>query len=89
VGVDYSWRDRIYFTEFNTSDAQQDAYGKLDLSASLRSEDSGWRLYGFVRNATDESAIGSMAIVSPLLGSVRVVNLIPPRHFGIGLDVSF
>ncbi len=89
ASADYAWRGRYYFTEFNTPDALQKAYGKLDLAASIRPEDGRWRLYAFLRNATDRRAIGSMAIVSPLLGSVRMVNLIPPRHFGVGLDVNF
>lgn len=89
VSADYAWRAKSYFTEFNTADAVQKAYGRLDLAASIQPRDNGWRLYAYLRNATDERAIGSMAIVSPLLGSVRIVNLIPPRNFGVGLDVDF
>jgi iron complex outermembrane receptor protein len=89
VSADYAWRDKYYFTEFNTADAAQRAYGKLDLAASIQPRDNRWRLYGYLRNATNVQAIGSMAIVSPLLGSLRLVNLIAPRNFGIGLDVDF
>lgn len=87
--ADYVWRDRFFFTEFNTADAQQDAYGTLNVSGSLSPAQGRWRVRAFVRNLTDETAIGSMAIVSPLLGSVRLINLIPARHFGIGLEVNF
>jgi len=51
--------------------------------------DKRFRVYAFLRNATNENVIGSMAIVSPLLGSVRIVNLLPPRTFGIGANVNF
>jgi iron complex outermembrane receptor protein len=89
LGADYAWRDRYFFTEFNTADAAQKAYGKLDLAASIQPRNDRWRLYAYLRNATNETAVGSMAIVSPLLGSVRMVNLIPPRHFGVGLEMNF
>ncbi len=87
--ADYSWRSKYYFTEFNTSDAKQNGYGKLDLSLAFEPGHGGWRVYGYVHNLTKENVIGSMAIVSPLLGSVRIINLIPPRNFGIGGSVNF
>lgn len=87
--VDYVWRDTVYFTEFNTPDAKQDAYGLLNLSASLRSAERGWALYGYVKNATNETAITSMSIASPLLGAARQVTYTPPREFGIGLSLDF
>jgi iron complex outermembrane receptor protein len=87
--VDYVWRDTVYFTEFNTPDAKQDAYGLLNLSASLRSAERGWALYGYVKNATNETAITSMSIASPLLGAARQVTYTPPREFGIGVSFDF
>ncbi len=87
--VDYAWRDKYFFTEFNTADAMQDAYGTIDLSASLASESGWWRAYAFLRNLTDETTANALTINSSLLGSSRLVNLNPPRRFGIGVDVSF
>ena len=85
----YAYRSRYFFTEFNTADAQQKGYGKLDASVSFAPGHGGWKVYAFVHNITDENVIGSMAIVSPLLGSVRIVNLIPPRNFGVGASLNF
>lgn len=88
-GVNYAYRSSYYFSEFNTADARQRGYGLLDFSLTLEPGDKRFRVYAFVRNATDRNVIGSMAIVSPLLGSVRIVNLLPPRTFGIGANVNF
>lgn len=85
----YSWRSEYFFTEFNTADASQDSYGRLDLALSWTAPDGSWSVSAFGRNLTDETVIGSMAIVSPLLGSVRVVSLEPPRHFGVRLGHRF
>jgi iron complex outermembrane receptor protein len=87
--LDYAYRSHYFFTEFNTPDARQNGYGKLDVAISFEPGRGNWKLYGYVRNVTDENVIGSMAIVSPLLGSVRVVNLIPPRNFGVGASLKF
>jgi len=89
ITANYSWRSEYFFTEFNTPDASQDAFGRLDLGVSWTDASDTWTLSAFARNVTDETAIGSMAIVSPLLGSVRVVSLEPPRHFGVRLAYGF
>ncbi len=87
--VDYVWRDRFYFTEFNTPDAMQEAYGLLNLSASLRPSQGRWKLYGYVKNAGNVTALSSMSISSPVLGSARTVNYVPPRYVGLGVSYDF
>ncbi|HMC14336.1 MAG TPA: TonB-dependent receptor [Albitalea sp.] len=87
--ADYAWRDKVYFTEFNTADAMQDAYGMLNLAASFRPTSGRWKLYGYVRNANNKTALTSMSIASPVLGGARTVNYTPPRHFGVGFTYDF
>jgi outer membrane receptor protein involved in Fe transport len=87
--ADYVWRGRYYFTEFNTPDAVQPAYGLLNLAASIKPADGHWRLYGYVKNATDKTAITSMSIASPILGAARQVTYTPPRQFGVGVALDF
>ena len=87
--ADYVWRDKVYFTEFNTDDAKQDAYGMLNLAASVRPTNGPWRLYGYVKNATNKTALTSMSIASPILGGARTVNYTPPRHIGVGFSYDF
>ncbi|NRF68931.1 TonB-dependent receptor [Aquincola sp. S2] len=87
--ADVVWRSKVFFTEFNTADAVQDSYGMLNLSASIRPANGKWKVYGWVRNATDKTAITSMSIASPLLGAARQVTYTPPRQFGIGASLEF
>ncbi len=87
--ADYAWRDKYYFSEFNYADEEQGAYGTVDLSATLTPQKGSWRAYAYVRNLTDETTINSMTVNSPLLGSSRLVNLNPPRRFGVGLRYEF
>lgn len=89
LSAQMSYRSEYYFTEFNTQDARQEAATQVDLSLDWLSADEMWRVNVFARNLTDEEVISSMAIVSPLLGSVRVVSLVPPRHFGISFNYYF
>jgi len=87
--ADYVWRSKYYFTEFNTEDASQNSFGMLNLSASLRPTKGPWKLYGYVRNANNATALTSMTIASPILGGARTVNYTPPRHYGIGFTYDF
>lgn len=89
LGGDYVRRSKLYFTEFNTPDAMQGAYGTFNLSASIRSSAGGWKLYGFVRNATNTTALTSMSISSSFLGFARQVTYTPPREFGIGVKLDY
>ena len=83
------WRSEYYFTEFNTADARQPGFARIDLGAAWTSPDRNWQVNVFARNLTDRRVLSSLAVVSPLLGSVRVASLEPPRHFGIGIERRF
>lgn len=83
------WRSEYFFTEFNTADARQGGFARFDLGAVWTSPDGGWAVNVFARNLTDRRVLSSLAVVSPLLGSVRVASLEPPRHFGIGIERRF
>jgi outer membrane receptor protein involved in Fe transport len=87
--ADYMRRSKIYFTEFNTPDAMQEGYGLLNFAASIEPDARGWKFYGYVRNATNTTAITSMLITGRNLGSTRQVTYTPPRQFGIGVAVDF
>ncbi len=84
-----SWRSDFYFTEFNTPDALQKGYGKLDIGVSWTSPNGAMTLSAYGRNLTDETTLSSMSVVSPLLGSLRVASYDPPRHFGVTIARSF
>lgn len=83
------WRSQYFFTEFNTADARQASFARFDLGAVWTSADDRWAVNIFARNLTDRRVLSSVAAVSPLLGSVRVASLEPPRHFGVGIERRF
>ena len=87
--IEASYQDKVYFTEFNNSDAEQDAYGLLNLMAGYEGGDGKWSVTGWVRNATDEFIYSNNIITAPLYGSVRVGSLLPPRTFGLTLSLNF
>ncbi|MEY2919683.1 MAG: hypothetical protein RL261_988 [Pseudomonadota bacterium] len=87
--IEASYQDKVYFTEFNNSDAEQDAYGLLNLMAGYEGGDGKWSVTGWVRNATDEFVYSNNIITAPLYGSVRVGSLLPPRTYGLTLAVNF
>jgi iron complex outermembrane receptor protein len=87
--IEASYQDTVYFTEFNNSDAEQDAYGLLNLMAGYEGGDGKWSVTGWVRNATDEFVYSNNIITAPLYGSVRVGSLLPPRTYGLTLSLNF
>lgn len=87
--IEASYQDKVYFTEFNNSDAEQDAYGLLNLLAGYEGGDGKWSVTGWVRNATDEFIYSNNIITAPLYGSVRVGSLLPPRTYGLTLSLNF
>jgi iron complex outermembrane receptor protein len=84
-----AYQGRVYFTEFNNSDATQSGYGLINASAGWESSDSRWSATGWVRNAGDKFAIANNIISAPLYASVRVGTVIPPRTYGITLGYKF
>ena len=87
--IEASYQDTVYFTEFNNSDAEQEAYGLLNLMAGYEGGDGKWSVTGWVRNATDEFVYSNNIITAPLYGSVRVGSLLPPRTYGLTLALNF
>ena len=87
--IEASYQDKVYFTEFNNSDAEQDAYGLLNLKAGYEGSEGKWSVMGWIRNATDEFIYSNNIITAPLYGSVRVGSLLPPRTYGLTLSVNF
>jgi iron complex outermembrane recepter protein len=87
--IEASYQDDVYFTEFNNSDAYQEAYGLVNVMAGYEGGDGKWSAMGWVRNATDEFIYSNNIITAPLYGSVRVGSLLPPRTYGLTLSFNF
>lgn len=89
IGAQYAWRSRLYFNEFNDRDNSQASGGVLNLSASLKTSDGPWRVYGYLNNVTDRTYQLGTTIYSSLLGAEKAVNYAAPRHFAVGLSYAF
>jgi outer membrane receptor protein involved in Fe transport len=89
VRADYQWRSTVYFTEFNTPDARQPSYGIFNLAFSAKPVNARWKLFGYVKNLGNTTAITSLSVASPILGAARQVTYTPPRLYGIGAQVDF
>ena len=87
--ADYVWRDKFYFTEFNDADTMQEAYGVLNLAASMRPAGAKWKLYAQLKNALNTTAFTDMQIYDPTFAGQRAVTYTPPRTFGVGLSIDF
>jgi iron complex outermembrane receptor protein len=89
AGVEASYQDDVYFTEFNNDDAFQEAYTLVNARVGYEGGSGKWNVTGWVRNATDEFIYSNNIITAPLYGSVRVGSLLPPRTYGITLGYNF
>ena len=87
--ADYVWRDKYYFTEFNETATMQDAYGMLNLAASMRPAGAKWKLYAQLKNAMNTTAYTDMQVYDSSLASQRAVAYTPPRTLGVGLSIDF
>ncbi len=86
--VDYKWQSRTYFDIYNNRLNSQAAYGLLNGSLELASQDRAWALLAWVRNAADERYVsqgsagsGANAAVTGSLGL--------PRMYGVTLTHQF
>ena len=89
LGADYSYQSRTYFNEFNDRDNSQGGVGRVDLTASVGPRGEKWKLFGYLRNVTNETVLTGTTIYSPLLGAEKSVAYAPPRNFGVGFRYSF
>lgn len=89
LGGNYYHQSRIFFNEFNTLDNSQEPVGRLDLSASIGPSHGQWQVYGYIRNATNETVVGGTTIYAGLLAAEKGVSYAPPRYFGLGFSYNF
>ena len=80
-------QDDVYFTEWNRSDAFQEAYQQYNASIEYVRDDWSITLWG--RNLSDEDVVSNNIITAPLYDSLRVGSLLPPRTFGATIGLQF
>ncbi|ACT58655.1 TonB-dependent receptor [Hirschia baltica] len=84
----YVWKDEVYFSDENTPEELQDAYGLLDFKVGLRNENKGWEVSAFVENATDEEYLIDYGNTGDAFGIPTTIRGIP-RWYGVKLKAKF
>jgi iron complex outermembrane receptor protein len=86
--TDYKGQARVYFDIYNNPQNSQGAYGLLNASLSIGTQNKAWALTGWLRNAFDERYISSANAGSganaAITGSIGM-----PRMYGATIDVRF
>jgi iron complex outermembrane receptor protein len=84
---DLSFKDDVYFTEFNRKLEGEDEYIMLDMALRYASGDGHWTGDLWVKNLTDEDVASSTF----QLATARVIGVtyMPPRTFGFTLGYNF
>jgi iron complex outermembrane receptor protein len=89
LGGNYYYQTRIFFNEFNALNNSQKPVGRVDLSAAIGPSNDRWKVYGYIRNLTDETVLTGTTIYAGLLGAEKGASYAPPRHFGVGFSYNF
>ena len=89
LGSRYDWKDKIYFSEFNTPISAQSSAGKLDLFLNFKSLNQRWTASLFATNLTDEEVKANVVVVSAFLGSLALAQYQPGRQVGASIGYHF
>lgn len=84
-----NYQSRVYFTEFNNSDATQGARTIIDAFVRYSDPSGHWTLDLWGKNLTDKLVIANNIVAAALFGYPRVGSLLPPRTFGATLGYKF
>ena len=55
--ANYSWIDDVYYSPFERKEEMAEAYGRVDLRATWRSNNGAWIVTGFANNVLDEVGV--------------------------------
>jgi iron complex outermembrane receptor protein len=89
LSADASWQSKVYFTEFNNSDAEQGAYALVNMSGTFYRTGDHLSVSAWVKNLTNKYVIANNIIAAATFGYVRVGSLLPPRTFGVTVGYKF
>jgi iron complex outermembrane receptor protein len=87
--VRYSWKSKIYFSEFNIPISSQGSAGKLDLFLNYKSDNDRWTASLFALNATDKLVRSNVTVVSTGLASMALGKFQPGRQVGASIGYRF
>ena len=84
-----NYQSKVYFTEFNNSDAYQGGRAIYDASLRYTHPNGHWTLDLWGKNLTDRFVVANNIVAAATFGFVRVGSLLPPRTFGATLGYKF
>jgi iron complex outermembrane recepter protein len=86
---EYNYTARVYFTPFNERAVSQSGYGTANAFATYLASSGAWSVGLFARNLTDKQTVAQAYVSSQLFGFPVLGTFIPPRTYGVTLDLSF
>lgn len=82
-----SYKDKVYFSQFNHDELAQDAYTTVDANIVLSSPDDQWTINLWGKNLTDEEIyVGTFILNS---SRTNAGFLAPPRTYGVTAAYNF
>ena len=89
VRGNYSWTDRVYFSEFNRPEMSQAAVGLWNAKVSYESPGGRYSVSAYVENITDELIFVNKLAGAGSLGFGILAWPAAPRTFGVQFGVNF
>ena len=86
---EWNWRDRLYFTEFNSEQVSQEAVSTLNAAARYTAGGGKWYAEVYGKNLSDELTWSQKWITGAGYGSPVIGNLDPPRTYGLTVHYNF
>lgn len=87
--LSYTWQDQVFHDIFNNDLIAQDAFGIVNLSAALETDDGKWQLALHANNLTDEFDRANLLYLNLPTGHTLVSNPGRPRSYGASLAYRF
>ncbi|HWS69488.1 MAG TPA: TonB-dependent receptor [Steroidobacteraceae bacterium] len=87
--AEWSWRDKVYFTEFNRSNAEQPAVATVNAFARLTAPSDRWYVEVFGKNLANRTIVSQNFVSSGSFGFPRNGQLEPPRTWGAAIWFKF
>ncbi|MFT5497647.1 MAG: iron complex outermembrane receptor protein [Kiritimatiellia bacterium] len=81
--LDYSWRDEVFFTQFNHPALADGATGHFNAFITYMTPSHDWQLQLYGKNLTDEESVSNAISSSSLAGFPVRTFLDPPRTVGV------
>ncbi|MFT7048660.1 MAG: iron complex outermembrane receptor protein [Halioglobus sp.] len=90
ASVNYYWSDEVYFSAYNSKDADyQGSYHKTDARLAFYSADDRWYVAVAAKNLEDDDVANQIALREPTLGGVDTAQWQPPRTYTVTAGYNF